>query len=125
MVVLSLLPVEVHIKVVRGTDNTIEFTLTNEAGVPVNLAPETVKFTARKQPGGAVTIATKTNGPGAHSTPASGKTQFKLTKTDLADAAGAGNVTTWYYEVRRVLTNADEVTYIAGNLVITPTATPS
>ncbi len=117
---VDLTPEIVHLDVQQGTDNAIEFQLTNNLGAAVDLTSENVKFTARDDFAGAITIATKTNGPGQHSDPANGKTIFVLTKTDL-DTLTPDSQVTWKYEVRRVFAVTNyEVIYIHGNLILEP-----
>lgn len=117
---LDLTPEIVHLDVQQGTDNAIEFQLTDNDGNPVDLTNDNVKFTARDEFGGTVTIATKTNSPGQHLDPANGKTIFVLTKTDL-ETLTPDSQTTWKYEVRRVFAATNyEVIYIHGNLILEP-----
>lgn len=122
--VLKIVPAEVNLRVMRGTDNTIEFTLTDADEVAIDITNDTVKFTARDAYAGTVKIATKTNAPGGHSTPAGGKTRFKILRTEIDDEAAETVATTWLYEVRRILAgSSDEILYFQGELKILPAVT--
>ena len=121
MVELSALPTDCMIKVLSETDNAFEFTLTDVAGATVDITNDTVEFTARDRREGTIKIATKTNAPGAHSTPASGKTRFTLSKTDLSLGTVPGDEQRWYYEVRRIVAvTLQEIVYIDGQLRVKP-----
>jgi hypothetical protein len=121
---LDILPATQDISVIRGTDNTIEFRLTDGAGTPVNITNDSVKFTVRTSAGGTVAVATKTNAAGQHFDPTQGKTRFKLTKTDLTETGVTSGLTRWSYEVRRIAAG-DEMVYIVGLLTLVPTSQPS
>lgn len=117
---LDLTPEIVNIELQQGADYVIEFQLTDNLGAGVDLTNDEVKFTAKSDFAGTVTIATKTNGPGQHSTPADGKTKFTLTKADLTTLTPADAVV-WKYEVRRVFAGSGlEVIYIHGDLLLMP-----
>src|SRR5512133_1243361 len=83
---VSLLPAVIDIEVVQGTDNIIEFQLTDSAGVAVDITSDTVEFTARDSYGGTQKIHLD-NGVGEHYEPLQGKTRFTLDKTLTATAA--------------------------------------
>lgn len=113
---VDLTPEVINIDVQQGTDNPLEFQLTDNDGAAVDITSDAVKFTAKDFYGGEVTIATKTNSTGEHSTPSDGKTVFVLTKTDLTTLTPDSQVS-WYYEVRRVFSGSGyEVIYIQGVL---------
>lgn len=117
---VDLTPEVIHLEVQQGTDNTLEFQLTDNDGVAVDLTLDAVKFTAKDGYGGTVTIATKTNTSGSHSDPTAGKTLFVLTKTDLTVATPDAEVD-WVYEIRRVFFGTNrEVIYIHGDLRLMP-----
>lgn len=117
---LTIKPVSLDISVEAGTDNTIEFTLKDgTTGAAIDITNDTVTFVAKTAPAGTVKIATKTNTSGQHQTPVSGKTRFKLTKSELAlSSAPAPEV--WRYEVRRIIggPGGDEVVYFEGSLTV-------
>ncbi len=116
---LSILPSRVDITVEAGTDNTIEFTLLDaNTGLPVDLTLDSVKFTAKKS--GTLKIGPKTNGTGDHEDADSGRTRFKLTRTELTPTI-SGKPETWQYEVRRVVGGSnDEIVYLHGSLILDP-----
>lgn len=117
---LDLTPEIINLEVQQGTDVTIEFQLTDNAGVAVDISLDSVKLTAKDGFGGTTTIATKTNGPGQHSTPAQGKSLFVLTKAELTTLTPDSEVG-WKYEVRRVFSGTlREVIYIHGDLLLMP-----
>lgn len=117
---LDLTPEIIHVEVQMGTDNELVVTLTNKTGTAVNITNDSVKFTAKSDFAGTNKIVTKTNGVGQHTDPASGKTTFVLTKTDLSTLTPADEET-WKYEVRRVISgNNREVIYIHGDLILKP-----
>lgn len=120
MSTLAIVPTKVNLVIKRGTDNTIEFQLLDSAGAAIDITNDTIMFTARDTYAGAVKIPTKTNGVGAHSTPTSGKTRFKILRTEVDDEATATAATTWLYEVRRISASGDEVVYLEGYLQIDP-----
>lgn len=117
---LDLTPEIIHIELQQGTDATITFQLTNELGVGADITLDAVKFTAKSDLGGTVTIATKTNTAGQHTTPLTGETTFVLTKNNLTTATPQDQVI-WKYEIRRVFAgNLREVIYIHGDLILQP-----
>lgn len=118
---LSALPTTCKLSVLSETDNAFEFTLTDDAGAAVDITNDTVKFTARDRREGTIKIATKTNAPGGHSTPASGKTRFTLSKTDLSLGTAPDTPQAWVYEVRRIVAvTLQEIVYIEGELYVKP-----
>lgn len=117
---LDLTPEIVNIELQQGTDAVLEFQLTDGTGTAVDLSGDEVKFTAKDEFAGTVTIATKTNGTGQHSDPVEGKTVFVITKDDLTTTTPAEQIL-WRYEVRRVFAGTNrEVIYIHGELVLMP-----
>ncbi len=117
---LNALPTSCRISVLSETDNVFEFTLTDAAGVAIDITNDTVKFTARAAREGTIKIATKTNGPGGHSAPASGKTKFTLSKTDLV-LVPSDVSQSWIYEVRRIVAvTLYEIVHIEGDLYVKP-----
>ncbi len=122
---VSLLPKIEDLLLTRGTDNRLEFRLTNPVtGQPVDLTNDTVKFTVKDSYGGTVKIGLE-NTPGMHSAQADGRTQFVVTREAIADATHTGTITDWVYEVRRLVSGADEVVYFAGIFSLRPTAAPA
>jgi hypothetical protein len=130
-ITLEIKPVEVNIHVVQGTDNPIEFQFSfvnpvTGATEAKDISNDTVKFTARDGYGGAVMIATKTNGPGSHFAPAAGMTRFVLTRTDLTVAGQEANDVFWKYEVRLLeAATGFEIVHFQGELVLNETIGPS
>lgn len=112
-------PAAVDVGLVRATTNTLEIVLTDAAGVSVNIAADTVKFTARDGHGGTVKIA-KSNGPGEHLVDAEGRTEFTIEKTEIDDEVSQTADTFWFFEVRRIGPTGIENVHIQGRLIITP-----
>jgi hypothetical protein len=120
---LNLVPDEVDLELLQGDDIPIEFQIltVNDAGavVPIDISNDTIKFTARDFKGGAVTIATKSNVPGQHIDPATGKTTFILTATDTKVIGQEGSRVKWVYEVRRVDgATGRQTTHFQGKLIL-------
>ena len=117
---LDLTPEIINIECQQGTDITITFQLTNNAGVGEDITSDSVKLTAKDGFAGTAKIATKTNGPGQHTDPATGQTTFVLTKTDTTTTESDSQVI-WKYEIRRVFAGSGrEVVYIHGDLTLMP-----
>jgi hypothetical protein len=85
----------------------------------VNISLDTIIFTVRDKPGGAIKIQIG-NAPGAHKDPTNGVTEFTVTKTDtLGDSTF--HSTFWVFEVRRVRgISGEEQVHIQGEFVIHP-----
>lgn len=125
-------PDEVDIRIVRGTDNSIDFILLNNldasGGTPLDITNDTVKFTARADfgEGSTVKIPTKTNGPGQHEDPVNGRTQFTIARTEIDGEADEDQETVWFYEVRRIAaTTLTQNVHLQGKLLITPAVVQS
>jgi hypothetical protein len=103
---------------VRGTDNTFEFVLTDGFGNPVDISADEVQVTVRDYYSGDIKIQ-KANLAGTHLDGPNGKTAFTFTRADLAEAAET-ETTFWLYEVRRVRIDATENVHIQGQFVIVP-----
>jgi hypothetical protein len=117
---IDLTPEIINLDIPQGTDHPLEFQLTDNAGNAVDITNDSVKFTAKEAFGGDVTIATKTNGAGQHTTPGTGKTAFVLTRDDLTTDEPDSQVT-WVYEIRRVFDGSNyEIVYIQGELRLMP-----
>lgn len=122
---ISLLPAEINLEIEQAADSTIEFQLkryddVTATWVAEDITNDTVKFTAKDDFGGTTTITTKANDAGEHSTPASGKTVFKLTKEETDPDATSDVV--WRYEVRRLINGTgDEIVYMKGKLTLAKT----
>lgn len=117
------LPTEQNIEILRGTDNSLSFTISDSSGTAIDITNDTVHFSVRDGFGGPVRITKKTNAPGGHTTPASGITAFKVLKTEIDDEVAPGENTVWKYEVRRVDASSDEFVHFQGDLTIKPAVT--
>lgn len=119
--VLSVRPSKVDIELAQGTDNEIEFILTDGLGDPVGLTDSDVVFTAWDSIGGTVKIGPKTNEPGDHTDSFNGKTSFVISRTEIDDEPNPTTKTFWVYEVRRKQITADlENVHLTGQLIILP-----
>jgi len=117
---LDLTPEIINIELQQGTDNTITFQLTNNAGVGVDLTLDAVSFTAKDDFDGTAMIETMTNAAGFHEDPTSGETTFILTKEDLTTLTPTEE-SQWRYEVRRIFSGTlREVIYIHGIITLKP-----
>ena len=122
---LDLVPDKTDLEVFSNTDNVIEFQLLDATDpdnpVPIDITNDDVQFVARDtEEGEDIKISTKTNTVGEHSTPASGKTQFHLTKSELSLTIPTQSET-WRYEVRRIIAGSNyEVIYIWGDILVKP-----
>ncbi len=120
--VVSIKPAKVDIQLTQGTDNELEFILTDGLGEPVNLTDSDVLFTAFDMIGGTATLGPKTNTPGNHTDALNGKSAFKIDRTEIDDEVNQATKTFWVYEVRRKQITADlEHVHITGQLIILPT----
>jgi len=119
--VVSIVPTKVDIELTQGTDNELEFILTNGQGDPVGLSDSNVTFTAFVQIGGVVTLGPKINTPGDHTDSANGKTAFVIARTEIDDEVNQDRKTFWVYELRRKQITADiENVHMTGQLIILP-----
>lgn len=120
--VVSVAPAKFDIELARGTDNEIEFILTDALGEPVSLTDSDVTFTAWDAIGGTVKLGPKINTVGNHTDPQNGKTAFQIDRTEIDDETNTSTKTFWVYEVRRKQVTADlENVHLTGQLIILPT----
>lgn len=121
MSTFEILPTVIDITVVGGTDNFLTFAITKVGpdGLQIgeNINDDTITFTAREFYGGPIKIATKTNAPGEHLDGAGGKTEFHLTRGDLASSDPSSEVE-WVYEIRRRDQDNYEYVHIQGKLIL-------
>lgn len=115
---LSIQPGCVNLSIVWGTDNQLEFTITDGDGKAVAITNDTIAMTVKEELGGAL-IWTKSNGPGQHSAPALGQTIFEIDAADTAAASTIAN-TWWIYEIRRTTAGGDERVHLTGSFVVRP-----
>lgn len=113
---VSVVPSEVCLRLVKDADTTFEFILTDGECVPVNITSDSVRLTVKDYPGGTTKI-TKTNAPGSHVDPENGKTQFKITRTDITDSMTVDEFK-WIYEVRRIQAGGDEAVHLKGSFFV-------
>lgn len=114
---VSVVPSEVCLELVKDADTTFEFTLTDGKSVPVDITADTVQLNVRDKIGGTSKLA-KSNAPGSHSDPTSGKTQFTISDTDITDTLLPHIVITWVYEVRRIQASGAEAVHIMGKFIV-------
>lgn len=113
---VSVIPSEIDIELVKDADTEFEFTLNDGDDEPVDITADTVQLTVRDYLGGATKLQ-KTNVAGGHSNPTDGKTIFTIANTDIIDTLTDAQ-TVWVYEVRRIDGSALEHVHIAGNFII-------
>lgn len=114
---VAITPSEVCLRIVRGTDSTFVFVLTDGDGNPIDLSSDTVKLTVRDYPGGTLKVQ-KTNGSTEHLDPTNGRTQFTIEKTDIV--VPGSDMMDWVYEVRRIDGSGKETVHIAGRFLADP-----
>jgi hypothetical protein len=115
---VSVLPVCVHLEIIRGTDVGFIFTLTDEDGVAQDITNDTVKFTAMDKAD--VRQIELTNGVGQHYSPSEGRTQFDIVASETDTVVKSADVI-WTYEVRRIYASGDEKVWFQGEFRISPT----
>lgn len=113
---VSVVPSEVCLELVKDADTVFEFTLTDGDSNPVDLTTDTVKLTVKDKIGGVQKLQ-KTNTPGSHSDPTSGKTRFTIEDTDIIDTL-TDKQTVWVYEIRRIQASAAEAVHIMGDFIV-------
>ena len=116
---VDLSPEIINIEAQQGTTVTVEFQLTLD-GSPVDITDDTIKVTVKDEFRRTTMINTISNGPGQHTDPTVGKTQFTWSKANTTTLFPKDEVY-WKYEVRRVqATSLAEVIYIHGDLKLMP-----
>lgn len=116
---LALTPTRRDIRIIQGTDATLDFLIKDARGEPVSLVGSTVKFTAKDVENGTVKIATKTNSD-PHTDNANGITTFTIAKTEIDTEVDNTERTFWAYEVRLVTAGGTETVHVRGDLIIEP-----
>jgi hypothetical protein len=99
------------IKVYRGDDVSLTFTVKDENGDAVDITNDTIFFTVKAAKNATAAgsadltaIIKKDNGPGEHSDPTNGRTAFSLSHAETAVTPGL-----YYYDIQWV-TASNEVT---------------
>lgn len=100
----------------KDTSVTLQFTLTNCSGTPVNLSGTTIEFTAASgYSAGSVIYKAVTE----HTYPTSGITNIVLTGSDTNISDG-----TYIYECQYKDTSGNKYVFLEGQLVIKPKISP-
>lgn len=113
---VAVVPSVVDLQLVIDADTTFEFILTDGNCEPVDITNDSVIFTVRDYPGGTLKLQ-KTNASGEHSTPAQGKTEFTVARTDITDTL-TDKHTKWVYEARRIQASGAESVHIEGDFTV-------
>lgn len=117
---VAIIPACIDIRVVRGSDNTFEFIITNGEGQAINITVDDITFTIKDTIDGTVTFQ-ETSLAGFHLDAAGGKVAFTIPRTAIDDEAEATVETFWVYEVRRIEGGAGEQhVHIKGEFIIDP-----
>lgn len=117
---VAVIPSEVCIRLVFGTDTEWDFVLLDGDGEPVDITADDVRLTVKDEIGGTLKIQ-KTNAAGTHADPTNGRTVFTLAPGDITDTPD-GDRWFWVYEVRRFIGGAggDEAIHLQGDFVVDP-----
>ena len=110
-------PSHVDLKLVKGTDTELLFTITDDDGRPFNITDDVVDFVVRDSANNIV--FSKQNGVGFHLDPQDGTTVFKVVKADLASASDSER-TCWYYKITRTRPDSDVFLHIVGLFIVIP-----
>lgn len=106
----ELLPSVVDIHISQGSRETFEVVLL-DGYQPIDITLETVRFTVRDRPQGTTQLQ-KTNGPGSHSDPTNGLTDFTVTETDIPVSTDGDRK--WVFEIRRINPLGHEFVHVQG-----------
>ena len=115
---VAIIPAEICIRFVRGTDSTFECILLDGRGEPVNITDDEVRLTAKDRAGGTIKIQ-KCNCPGMHSDAPNGRTSYTFVPEDITESQGTDRLE-WVYEVRRIRSFGDEAVHITGPFIVDP-----
>ncbi len=115
---VSIVPARICMKLLRDTDATFEFVLTNGRGEPVDITLDEVRLTVREYIGGSIKIE-KANPGGTHIDGPNGRTRFSFVPGDITDTQGSDTFY-WVYEVRRIQPSGDEAVHITGEFLVEP-----
>lgn len=114
----SFPPEDSVLKVTAGADARFVWTIYDD-GAAANITNDTVTCTV-KDAAGVVKIATQTNAPGGHVTPAAGKTAFQFARASLV-LTDPTVAEIWRYEVRWKPADADkEYEAASGPFIVRP-----
>lgn len=118
----SGLPVRLDLALKRGAAASIEFAFTDAAKVPVSISTDDIHLTVRDEPGGTQKLLLSSTA-GTHTNGAGGICTFTFTAAQLTPAGvGILELTTWVYEVRRVIGGGSGTPYVwfEGEFVLHP-----
>lgn len=117
---LDVRPTETRIVVPRDVDVSLVVTLSHD-GVAPNITLDTVTFSVKTALAASTAVFEIANGPGGHTTPASGVTTFAITPARTATAS-TRTPTQWFYEIRRTVAGTlQEYVYAYGPFEVVPT----
>ena len=105
----------------RGDDKIYELEVTDkQTGNAVDITGTTIKLTLRETPTDSIFLQ-KSNGPGEHSDPSNGKTEFAI---DAADTSSLSNEKhTYVFDVEITKTDTKVETLLIGKFIIIPEVT--
>lgn len=119
---LSIVPDQVDIAVVYGTDNYLVVQLTVD-DLAQDITLDTVVFTVRSTKYATTPLVTLTNAPGGHSTPTTGETTFLVTSEHTQILVPTrGRYKTFPYDIRRINSSGEEMVHIEGTFSVHPSA---
>ena len=103
-------------KMYRGDDKIYELTVTDkQTGNPVSIVGCTIKMTWKENIEDETYFLQKSNGPGEHSDPTNGKTEFTI---DAADTSALKERTEFYFDVQITKTTTKVETLLKGSFVV-------
>lgn len=118
---VTIAPSTVDITVVYGTNNTVQFTLTDSTGGVVDLSSSRVRISVVDTAGTLKIVHTNTSTQ--HTSSTAGTTRFTLTETDLStDGLSQRATASWPYDVRRADSAANDVVHVTGLLHVLASA---
>ena len=98
----------------RGDDKIYELTVTNkQTGNAVDITGCTITWTWKEEKEDASYFLQKSNGPGEHSDPMNGKTEFTI---DAADTASLTAKMTYFWDVEITKTTLKKETLCLGKI---------
>ncbi len=112
---VAIVPSEICIRIVKGTDNIFEFVLLDGKGEAVDIRVDDVTLTVKDYVGGTTKIS-KSNLHGTHLDGENGRTLFTIAGSDITDTSN--DVLYWVYEVRRTQPLGQEHVHLTGPFII-------
>jgi hypothetical protein len=114
----GLIPSEVCIEIVDGTQKVFEVEIMDNEGDPIDITNDTITFTVKDEFGGTTKLQ-KINTVGGHSDPTNGKTIFTIAQTDIPPVSPY-EVRNWVYEIRRTDAGSVEDVHLQGDFIVNP-----